>query len=527
MNLKNIAGIIEHKFSDSDLLTRKKAQLLFRWDTILFTIMILLSLGSMLISWERFLQFTLFTGTIMAGCVISIFFLFAGKYNLAAGASIVSTSLVVGIGLAGKYALAPHTGMALVYFAQSIIVLGVLFTNGITVTVVTIYFLVCQTVFFLFAKVKFDGLLLDSIKNSYLDSVAACILTYIASILIFNTMTSVINVMNKENKTNDGQYRFITRLLSTIRGISEKLDSSIKKTDDAISTLSDNSQNQSASMEELSSTIEEISAGTHHAVQATKDQNESMQTLADIIEKLSHSIETMKNLGHSIADIFGALEEQGSEGEKSSSILDQTNRTLLENSNNILSIASIINDFFDKINLLALNASIEAARAGEFGRGFAVVADEISKLADNSAQELKEITQLIEKNKNDVEQGNMIIGEIITFLNFLVSNVNDFKQRSEDILLEIDNQKNLRDEMNSRTQDVKEKSELINLTMNEQQNAISEVVRSIEITTSLVQNNASSAESLRESSKDIVLISETLNKEFEHEDVQRNIIDEL
>ena len=43
----------------------------------------------------------------------------------------------------------------------------------------------------------------------------------------------------------------------------------------------------------------------------------------------------------------------------------------------------------------------------------------------------------------------------------------------------------------------------------------------------LVQNNASSAESLRESSKDIVTISETLNNEFHHEEVQRNVIEEL
>ena len=43
----------------------------------------------------------------------------------------------------------------------------------------------------------------------------------------------------------------------------------------------------------------------------------------------------------------------------------------------------------------------------------------------------------------------------------------------------------------------------------------------------LVQNNAGSAEGLRESSKEIVTISETLNNEFQHEEVQRNIIEAL
>ena len=57
-------------------------------------------------------------------------------------------------------------------------------------------------------------------------------------------------------------------------------------------------------------------------------------------------------------------------------------------------IMEMLSDLFDKIQLLALNASIEAARAGDQGRGFAVVADEINKLSDRSVVSLKEILKL-------------------------------------------------------------------------------------------------------------------------------------
>ncbi len=177
------------------------------------------------------------------------------------------------------------------------------------------------------------------------------------------------------------------------------------------------SQDEAASLEEVSASTEELSASSDALSGIAKSLKSELDINMDSVRDLEHVNVKMQNDAKQINTTLIEVSDYSKKSAKQIMNTREEFNTLKQKSTEMSNFIEIINDIADKVNLLSLNAAIEAARAGEYGRGFAVVADEISKLADATTLNSKEIARIISENHKLIDNSSEVINTSVGMIN--------------------------------------------------------------------------------------------------------------
>ncbi len=230
----------------------------------------------------------------------------------------------------------------------------------------------------------------------------------------------------------------LTNTMRSIEGSAIKVSDGAEQVSNSSQTLAQGTTEQASAVEQLSATSGDISMHINQTADFAKTALEGTNRTYDEIRTCSSH---MNDLMQAMAVINGKSSE-------------------------VSSVIKTIEDIAFQTNILALNAAVEAARAGAAGKGFSVVADEVRNLAGKCGEAAKSTTTLIEETVKAVENGSMLSSETEQSLNKVVENA----QMILDAVTNISN------------------------ATHEQAIAVGQVSDGIEQISSVVQNNAASAE---------------------------------
>lgn len=223
-------------------------------------------------------------------------------------------------------------------------------------------------------------------------------------------------------------------------------------TSNSMNIISTNLTRMKNSIETVVTAFEEIRATSESA---TKNSEQISSMMNDVQEKNSSMSE--------------GIDEQVSEVEKTTEDAKNINELFLdfaEKSQNILSITGEIQDVSDRTNILAINASIEAARAGEVGKGFRIIANEVRNLATKTGDFAKEIDATIKGFGNSIT-------ELTTQMNRFLFQLNEFQRQFQGI-------KNTFQDNNKMIQDTGNNLLMITDAIREQNEALTDGLKSLE-----------------------------------------------
>jgi hemerythrin-like metal-binding protein len=287
-----------------------------------------------------------------------------------------------------------------------------------------------------------------------------------------------------------GQVKSITSRMSGASEDAKILDGEIGRANESVNDILKN--------------IQELSAQLNQ-------QNDSLAVASAAVEEMSSSSDNIARITRTRKEATTDLVKMTQVGEEKLTISGTMIEEISTQSGEILTMIAAIDDIASQTNLLAINASIEAAHAGDSGKGFAVVANEIRSLAENTAQNASNISDLLQDisakiagareasqltkdvfgeitlSVRDVANG---LNEVTTGMDELVLGEREILRSTTDLLSSSNNINRVSDNIKDKTVQIEKNMNNVRSISSETSDRINKVYQSTDELNSLFANSA-------------------------------------
>ena len=231
-----------------------------------------------------------------------------------------------------------------------------------------------------------------------------------------NNQMSMLYRVKRSARTTKKSVNIVSRITNDVKkgmGVIEN----------TVVSLLENSKEQNIVFQNTKNKFSEITA-------SIQEMDSLILEVSGIVEGTNENASTAQSVSKEVLSNMEDLESTISKTVESISTLQGYSKEISE-------VVNVISNISKQTQLLALNASIEAARAGESGRGFSVVAEEISKLALETEDATKSISNVIkqvqEQTQATFEYAGVINNKVSVSTGSVKNSIQSFDQINEDI----------------------------------------------------------------------------------------------
>lgn len=275
---------------------------------------------------------------------------------------------------------------------------------------------------------------------------------------------------------------------------------------EASNHVHDSASETATTMQQLDSAVGEIADGASSQAGDTQLATEKVVNMGDMVEQTANQVDDlmkyatrMQQSGQGATEALEQLEQVNDQAMQYIHVIAEQTDTTNASASKIHEAASMITEIAEETNLLSLNASIEAARAGEQGRGFAVVAAQIQKLAEQSNESAKEISEIIRVLMEDSQKAVSIMEDVKEIFKKQSEHVDNTKQAFDEI------QKNVEQSIAGMSA-IDEKTK----QLDREKSGVIDIVQNL---SAIAQENAASTEETSASVTEVKAISDQLSEE--------------